>query len=147
MTTRMVTVPSGMLLADAARFLIKNKIGSAPVVEPGATAPAGELSRKSCTDALLDAVYEGLPTEPVADYMQPWKVRVSVDASIVEMVGKFRDCSQRLLPVFREDRFVGVVTRSALIRALLAVLEHMPDHQNRLLYLSAITDRDDAPGL
>lgn len=147
MTTRMVTIPSDILLSDGARLLIKHSVGSAPVVDPGTNNPVGELSRQACTDALLDAVYEGLPTAQVSAYIVSWEVRVPVDASMVEMVGKFRDCSQRLLPVFRDDRFVGIVTRSALIRAFLSVLDQMPDRESRLLYLSAIRDRDEAPGL
>ena len=147
MTTRMTTVRADMLLTDAARLLLKHRIGSAPVVAPGADCPIGELSRQACTDALLEAVYEGVPTDRVGAYLLPWRTRVTVGGSMVEMVGKFRESPQRLLPVFRNGDFIGIVTRTALIRALLAFLEHMPDHESRLLYLSAITERDEAPGL
>lgn len=147
MISRMVMIPSDMKLADAARLLIKQRIGSAPVVDSSHT-PIGELSRQACTDALLDLVYEGVPTDQVADSILRWDAKVTDSASLVEMVGKFRDApQQRLLPVFRGNQFVGVVTRSALIRALLGILDHMPDHESRLLYLSALRDRDEAPGL
>ncbi len=147
MVTRMVTIPADMILADAARRLVKHRIGSAPVVIPGEHNPIGELSRQACTDALLEAVYEGLPTDRVSTYLLPWKSRITSNSSIVEMVGKFRDCSQRLLPVYKDDHFLGIVTRSALIRTLLGFLEHMPDHDSHLLYLSALRERDEAPGL
>jgi CBS domain-containing protein len=143
----MVTIPSSMLLADAARILVKQCVGSAPVVDAAHT-PIGELSRQACTDALLDSVYEGVPTDPVADYALRWETRVTDSASMVEMVSRFRSVpQQRLLPVFRNEKFVGIVTRSALIRAFLDLLETMPDHDSRLLYLSALREWDEAPGL
>lgn len=147
MITSMVTIRSNMLLSDAARYLVKHRIGSAPVVDLEARSPLGELSRQACTEALLDSVYEGVQTDQVSAYLLPWEVKVTPSSSMVEMVGKFRDSPQRLLPVFGDGGFLGVVTRSALIRAFLAILEHMPDHESRLLYLSALRERDEAPGL
>ena len=40
-----------------------------------------------------------------------------------------------------------MVTRTDVTRAFLALLEHMPDHQSRALYLSALHDSDEAPEL
>ena len=101
MTTRVVTIPSDLPLAEAARLLIKNRVGSAPVIEAGTNSPVGELSRQACLEALLEAVYEDLPTSSVIASMVPWRKRISENASIVEMVEKFRDCAQKFLPVFR----------------------------------------------
>ena len=147
MVTRMVTLEAGMNVVQAARRLVKQRIGSAPVIDPDTSLPVGELSRQSCLDALLEAVYEGSPTRKVASYMIPWNSTVGENSSIVEMVEKFRGSPQKFLPVCRDKKFLGVVTRSALTRALLALLENLPDHQSRTLYLSAIHDPDEAPGL
>ena len=147
MTTRLVTIPSDLPLAQVARLLVRNRIGSAPVVETGTHSPIGELSRQACMEALLDAVYEDHPVGTVTSSMLPWTERVGENASIVEMVQKFRDCAQKFLPVFREDKFLGVVTRTDVTRAFLALLERIPDRQIRVLYLSALHASDEAPDL
>jgi CBS domain-containing protein len=60
----------------------------------------------------------------------------------------FADLTRRgpALVVLRDEKVVGIISRLDIIRGVLKYLKSAPDRKTRLLYLSALTDRDETPG-
>lgn len=62
----------------------------------------------------------------VGEVMTPDVVGVAEATPLAEVVALMRDRRVRRLPVLRDDRLVGIVSRVDLIRALAAVLQQVP---------------------
>lgn len=62
----------------------------------------------------------------VGEVMTPDVVGVAESTPLAEVVALMRDRRVRRLPVLRDDRLVGIVSRVDLIRALAAVLQQVP---------------------
>ena len=68
MVSRLITVSPDLGLREAARLLLKNKISGAPVVDEQGQL-IGVFSEKDLMTALIDAVYDELPSSEVSAYM------------------------------------------------------------------------------
>lgn len=141
MSTNLVTVEPGATIREVAAALIEHRISGVPVVDKAGRllgiVSEGDLMRKELTPRLPDAVnilgaiiyYHG-----VARYREDFKklmagtaceimtkkvVSVSEDAEI-EFVGKcMLEHGIKRVPVLRDGRLVGLISRADLIKALL----------------------------
>jgi CBS domain-containing protein len=48
-------------------------------------------------------------------------ISVDADASIVDLAEQLKDSSVRSFPVFSEDKLVGIISRTDVLRALVSI--------------------------
>jgi CBS domain-containing protein len=144
MVTKLITLSPDMGLRDAARLLLKNRISGAPVVNA-----AGELigifSEKDLMQALIDAVYDELPSSEVSAYMSRKVYTVDAQADILAIAQIFRTKDYRRLPVVQEGKLVGQISRRDVMAAVVKLLEPAEDRKTAILYLSGLREPPEAP--
>jgi tRNA nucleotidyltransferase (CCA-adding enzyme) len=113
MSSPPITVPSSSAIRDALELMRRYNINALPVVS-GDGAVAGVITRQVADKA----VYHGLSSSPAGDYMTTEFETVETDTSVEEIREKVIAHGARLLPVVREGRVAGVITRTDLIKLL-----------------------------
>ena len=144
MVTRVITLRAEMDLRDAAKLLLKNKISGAPVID-AANQLIGIFSEKDLMTALIDAVYDEFPASDVEAYMDPHPRSISEETDLLSIAQIFHDNTFRRLPVVRDGKLVGQISRRDVLRAVVKLIEPAADHHTALLYLSALKNRDESP--
>jgi predicted transcriptional regulator len=124
--------------------LVKNKISGAPVVDEHRNL-LGIFSEKSCMKVLIDAAYEGLPTNSISSFMDREPTTIEPDTQLLTIAQIFLCTPRRRLPVLEAGRLVGQVSRRDVIRAASQIMKQTKDNKKVLLYLSALRDMQDAP--
>ncbi|MBI4525568.1 MAG: CBS domain-containing protein [Deltaproteobacteria bacterium] len=110
MTRDVITVRSAITVKDLAKILIKNQISGAPVVdgkgkilgivsEADIVAKKGKNVKSIMSDKLI-TVTEETPVEEIAQLMTSHKIK--------------------RLPVMREEKLVGIVSRADIVGAIAA---------------------------
>lgn len=107
-----ITIPPGLTLKKTMEQMRRYNINAAPVVTNGTV--LGVITRQ----VVDKAVYHGLGSAPVTDYMTTDIEWVRFDTSIDEIREKVMGHGQRLLPVIKENKVVGVITRTDLLKIL-----------------------------
>ena len=107
-----ITVQPGTPLKDAIELMRRYGINAAPVVRNGSV--QGVITRQ----VLDKAVFHGLFDAPVSDYMTTEAETVAASTSVDEIREKVVGHGQRLLPVIKERKVVGVITRTDLLKLL-----------------------------
>ncbi len=81
----------------------------------------------------------------VATYMDRTASTVGEGLDLLGMAQIFLNTNYRRLPVLREGRLVGQVSRRDLLAAADALLQIPPTHERSMLYLSAVRGRSEVP--
>lgn len=115
-----ITIKPDMPLKDAVELMRRYNINAVPVVTDSAI--AGIITRQ----VVDKAVYHGLGASPVSDYMTTECEWVGHDTSIDIIREKVVGHGQRLLPVIRDGRVAGVITRTDLLKLLQQELVERP---------------------
>ena len=115
-----ITVDLGMKIEDAITVMRRYNINAAPVTERGEI--AGVITRQVVDKAL----YHGLGGSPVSDYMTVEFESVGPETSVEEIREKVVGHGQRLLPVIKNKKVAGVITRTDLIKLLQEELRERP---------------------
>ena len=147
MTARLVTLNAEMDVFHGIKVLVKNNISGAPVIDQHGKL-LGVFSEKSCMRVLVDAAYDGLPTNQIGKFMDTDPVTISPDTQLLSIAQIFLTTPRRRLPVIENDRLVGQVSRRDVIRAASKVMSApngKSDHHKILLYLSALGSMDEVP--
>jgi len=136
MKTVLVTVTPASTLADAARMMLAQHVSGLPVVEAGrlvGIVTEGDLLRRVEIEtgenkigwlrgfflpAALAAEYIQTHGRHVRDVMTPSPMTVAPDTSLVEVAAIMLSKHIKRLPVVRNDRLVGVISRSDMLRVL-----------------------------
>jgi CBS domain-containing protein len=118
MTTRVVTLTKDTSVIDAIKKLLDSKITCAPVVDDQGRL-LGLFSEKDSIKVFLESVYNQGMGGKVGDYMTTGAISVDADSSIVELAEKFEHSSVRSFPVFDEGKFVGIISRTDVLKALI----------------------------
>ena len=141
MSTNLVTVEPGATIREIAAALIEHRISGVPVVDKAGKllgiVSEGDLMRKELTPRLPDAVnilgaiiyYHGvaryredfkkLMADTAREIMTKKIISVSEDTEI-EAIGKcMLDHEIKRVPVLRDGKLVGLISRADLIKALL----------------------------
>jgi CBS domain-containing protein len=84
-------------------------------------------------------------SQQVEDFMDAHARAISEHADLLQIAQIFRETQHRRLPVVRNGKLLGLVSRRDLPHATNDVITHSPQREKTLLYLSATTDRADAP--
>ena len=120
MTTRVVTLTKDTSVIDAIKKLLDSKITCAPVVDEQGRL-LGLFSEKDSIKVFLESVYNQSMGGKVGDYMTVGVISVDADSSIVELAEKFEHSSVRSFPVFDEGKFVGIISRTDVLKALITL--------------------------
>ena len=70
---------------------------------------------------------------------------VDEDTGILSIAQIFHTTHHRRVPVLRDGKLVGQISRRDVIRAALDLIAVAPDKEKPILYLSKLRDREDAP--
>ena len=147
MVTKLVTLSAETDVFKAIETLVKNKISGAPVVDINRRL-LGVFSEKNCMQVLIDAAYEGLPTNQVGAFMDDDPQTVSRNTGLLVMAQVFLLSPRRRLPVVDEDyKLIGQVSRRDVIAAASKFVAKVPTKENPLLYLSALHDMNNTPSV
>lgn len=112
MTSPVITTEPGMSINDAAQLLIRYNINATPVVDGDAI--VGIISRQ----VLEKAVFHGLEARTVGEFMNPDFTVVLPDATLLDIQTHLVEQHQRILPVIKDRKLVGVITRRDLLKFL-----------------------------
>jgi CBS domain-containing protein len=137
MVRRLHTARPDQRVREVADMLLKYKVSGAPVVTEGAIL-VGVVSEKDCIKALLRAVHHRVPFSLVSDVMTTELITIGEDTHIMAMAELFIQHGIRRLPVVRDGRLVGQVSRRDVIRAASELFRQAPSRDAVLLHLSAL---------
>lgn len=115
-----ITIRPETPLKDAVELMRRYNINAVPVVTDSVI--AGVITRQ----VVDKAVYHGLGSSPVSDYMTTECECVAHDTSIDIIREKVVGHGQRLLPVIKDGRVAGVITRTDLLKLLQEELVERP---------------------
>ena len=115
-----IIVDAGATLKDAMDLMRRYNINAAPVVKQGSL--CGVITRQ----VVDKAAYHGLGGSPAADYMTTGCVSVASGTSVEEIREMVVGRGQRLLPVIKDGRVAGVITRTDLLKLLQEELRGRP---------------------
>ncbi len=144
MTSKLITIDPKQDVFAAIRVLIKNNISGAPVIGPDRKL-LGVFSEKSVMQVLIDAAYEGLPTNQVEAFMDKTPHTIAEETQLLSIAQIFLTTPRRRLPVLRDEILVGQVSRRDVVKAVYEVNKRHESHDKTLLYLSALKGMDEAP--
>ena len=140
----MVTLVPEMDVFNAIELLLKHKISGAPVIDTDRRL-LGMFTEKSCLEVMVSAAYEGLPANEVGAFMDEPADTVEADTGMLSMAQIFLNKRTRRLPVLRDGKLIGQVSRRDLIGATIKLVRRSPDRSKTLLYLSALREMQDSP--
>lgn len=144
MKTRLVTLNPSTDVFEGIKTLIKNKISGAPVVDETGRL-LGVFSEKCSMQVVIDAAYEGLPTNKISAFMDLDPQTVGEETGLLTIANVFLLTPRRRLPVLRDGILVGQVSRRDVISAASKQAKLKSPHAKQLLYLSALREMDEAP--
>lgn len=168
MTQNVITVVPETPVAEAARIMLDNHISGLPVVENGRLvgivtegdflrrAEIGtERKRPSWLQFILGtgreaADYVQAHGRKVVDVMTRDPVTVGEDATVQDLVAAMESNHVKRLPVTRDGRLVGIVTRANLLRAVADVAREITgptsaDDDIRARLVTTLTEADWRP--
>lgn len=146
MVRRLVKLQPDTDVFKAIETLVKNRISGAPVVDED-NRLLGVFSEKCCMQVLVDAAYEGLPTNQVRAFMDKDPDSVDENTQLISIANFFLITPSRRLPVLRNGKLVGQISRRDVIRVAARKAPKQTDHSKRLLYLSALRELEEVPAV
>lgn len=120
MTKKVVTLTQDTPVIDAIKKMLNHKITCAPVVDSKGHL-LGMFSEKDGMKVFVDSVYHQGMSGKVGDYMNVDAVSVDAASSIVDLAEKFQKSQVRSIPVYQDGEFVGVISRTDVLKALVAI--------------------------
>ncbi len=120
MTKNIMTLKQDADVLATIKQLLSHKITCAPVLDPSGKL-VGMFSEKDSMKVVLDASYNQGMSGIVSDFMNSKIITVEAGSSIVDLADKFQDSSVRSFPVFDNNKLVGIVSRTDVLRALVSM--------------------------
>ncbi|MDP3898673.1 MAG: CBS domain-containing protein [Mesorhizobium sp.] len=122
MRTDFLRLSPSMPIREAVAAFARGRESAAPVID-GDGALAGILTEKDCFRPMLNACYYQQWDGSVAAFMTRDVRALSVDLDLVSAAEEFLARSHRVYPVLRDGEIVGLLHRSDLFAAILALSE------------------------
>jgi CBS domain-containing protein len=120
MAKKLVTLTQDTHVIEAVKKMLDQKITCAPVVDSKGQL-LGMFSEKDGMKVFLDSVYNQGMSGTVGDYMTTETIKVEAASSIVDLAEKFQQSSIRSIPVFDDGSFVGVISRTDVLKAMVSI--------------------------
>ncbi|NQT01310.1 MAG: CBS domain-containing protein [Planctomycetes bacterium] len=120
MTRNVVCVKKNILVIEAIRLMSKNNITGLPVVEDDMTL-VGILSEQDVLRLLH--TYEDEKDRTVNDFMTQPAIHFEEGEPLLDVCYCLRDNSIRRVPVTSNDKVVGVISRSDILKCILQLWE------------------------
>jgi predicted transcriptional regulator len=112
-----ITFTPDMDVLRAIHQLIEFKISGAPVIDHHGNL-IGFLSEKDCMQVALNTAYQDEAAGKVAEFMHKGCSTVDVETSIIEVAEIFLQTAYKCMPVLKDNRLVGSITRQNILKAL-----------------------------
>ncbi|MDO9103497.1 MAG: CBS domain-containing protein [Methylovulum sp.] len=120
MSKRLVTLTPETDVIAAIEKLLDHKITCAPVLNPQGHL-LGMFSEKDGMKVFLESVYNLGMSGKVGDFMTTDTLSIEAESSIVDLAEKFQPSTVRSFPVFQDGELVGIISRTDVLKALVAV--------------------------
>lgn len=120
MTKNIMTIKRDTDVLVAIKLLLAHKITSAPVLDKSGKL-VGIFNEKDCMKVVLSVLYNQGMSGKVEDFMSKEITSVNAESSIVDLAEKFQDTALRSYPVFDDQGLVGIVSRTDVLKALVAI--------------------------
>jgi CBS domain-containing protein len=120
MTTKVIYITQDTPVVDAIRLMVKNNITGVPVVEDNMTL-LGVLSEQDVLRLLH--TYEDEKDRTVYDFMTHPAVHFEQDEPLLDVCFCLRDNSIRRVPVTSNNKVVGVISRSDILKYILELCD------------------------
>ncbi len=118
MVTRLVTLSPDRDVFEAIGYLLKHRISGAPVIDHRRNF-LGIFSERYCMSVLIESAAEQLPTAKVAAFMNTDFGRTIPEATdLLRITQIFLNTHYRRLPVLRDGKLVGQISRRDVLRAV-----------------------------
>jgi CBS domain-containing protein len=119
MTKNIFTLKKNVSIVAAIKAILDHKITSAPVIDDEGRL-IGMFSEKDSIKVVLDAAYNQDMGGTVGEFMATNIETVNQEDNIVELAERFQNSAMRSFPVMDEDKLVGVISRTDVLRALVS---------------------------
>lgn len=106
-----------MDVLEALRVLVELDISGAPVLDRLGNL-VGMLTERDCMKIALAAGYHGEAGGQVSEFMCTDLETVDEDTTMIEVAERFVDYPHRCLPVLKDGRLVGMLSRRDLLNLL-----------------------------
>jgi CBS domain-containing protein len=135
-----------MPVRDVAEIFTKKNIQCIGVVD-SEERYQGIVSTQGLMVALVDFVYDEVPPGPVKSYLDPETPTLSEKQTLMTVAERFARTGNDhpVLPVLRDGRLVGLVTRLDVIRAVMDYFASAKQNRSETLYISALRENDEKP--
>lgn len=120
MTKNLMTVKQDADVLTTIKQLLSHQITCVPVLDETGKL-VGMFSEKDCMKVVLDSAYNKGMAGKVSDFMNKNIISVDAGSSIVDLAEKLKDSSVRSFPVFSQDKMVGIICRTDVLRALVSI--------------------------
>ena len=146
MTRRVITVMPETSIVEAANAMLKHHVSGLPVVDAAGKlvgiVSEGDFLRRSETGTQrrrgrwLRFVFGKVPTagdfvsehgRKVSEVMTPEPFTVKEDSPLADVVDLMESKNVKRLPVMRDGKIVGIVTRANLLHAVASLARQVPD--------------------
>lgn len=146
MTARYVQVEPRTRMGEVAQRLIERKSTWAAVVD-GAGDYVGFVSTQGVLGALVESLRDEMPVGPASHYLDPGAAALREDTPLLDAMEAFLASGPpvHVLPVLRDARLVGVVTRLDAVRAAMEYFAKSKTSGPGTLYMSALKGSEEKP--
>lgn len=144
MTFGAATIKPDASIREAARMMLDHRISGLPVVDDGGnlvgiitegdllSAITGDRHRRRWLEFILDpaksdASRQVQPAQKVADIMSTRVITATEDTPVHEIVKKMKTNGIKRIPVVKDNKVVGIVSRADLLRGLALEAKMMPN--------------------
>jgi predicted transcriptional regulator len=117
MARELITLTPNQEINSAMQLLLDRRVSGAPVIGKAGEL-VGLLTKKDCLRAALEASYYRDWGRPVSAYMARKVQTLDSSTDIFTACQHFLDSSFRRFPVVDEERLVGQISRTDILRAM-----------------------------
>jgi predicted transcriptional regulator len=117
MSANLVSFSADMDVLTAIQLLLEKGWSAGPVFDRLGNL-VGILSEKDCIQVALNAGYHGEWGGKVSQFMSTSVITVDADDSILDVARRFVGSPFKLYPVVGDNRVIGHITRSHVLRAI-----------------------------
>ncbi|MGB3719634.1 MAG: hypothetical protein DIU63_07535 [Proteobacteria bacterium] len=144
MTFGAATIKPDASIREAARMMLDHRISGLPVVDDNGnlvgivtegdllSAITGDRHRRRWLEFILDPAKSDVvrpvqPAQKVADVMTTQVITATEDTPVHEIVKKMKTNGIKRIPVVKDNKVVGIVSRADLLRGLALEAKMMPN--------------------